>query len=130
MPLEGLAQQWASFAGTFFTYPAFTATAAVFSALALETHALQQYEYACSRCFTGEDATARTAGEQAVHALQDASTEWMRVLYWLERLASNQPYDHEEEDHATLRQFFTEAIMQLQRVGVLTQQVHTARVLS
>jgi hypothetical protein len=130
MPLEGLAQQWASFAATFFTYPAFTATAAVFSALALETHALQQYEHACFRRLTGEESRARAAGEQAVHALHDACAQWMYVLDWLQRLVSTQPFESEEEDHAMLRQFFTEATAQLQRVGVLTHQVQTACVLS
>lgn len=130
MPLEGLAQQWASFAATFFTYPAFTATAAVFSALALETYALQQYEHAGFRRLTGEESRAHATGEQAVHALQEAAAEWMGVLYWLQRLASHQPYDCEEEDSAPLRQFLTEATAQLQRVEVLSQQVQTACVLS
>ncbi len=89
MPLEGAAQLWATFAGTFLTYPAFTVTSAVFSALSLETRALRQYEHACYSCLNGDDLHARAACEQAVHDLQDASSQWMSTLSWLERLASD-----------------------------------------
>src|SRR5229473_7087676 len=126
MPLEGAAQLWATFAGTFLTYPAFTVTSAVFSALSLETRALRQYEHACYSCLNGDDLHARAACEEALHELQDASLQWMSALYWLERLSSDKQYPLDMENQAALRRFFAEATEQLQRVGVLTQQVQAA----
>jgi hypothetical protein len=130
MPLEGVAQQWAAFAGTFFTYPAFTVTVAVFSALALETHALQQYDHACFRRLNGEDVSARTATEQAVHDLHDASSQWMGVLWWLHQLARDARHPLDAQEQATLYSFFVEATDHLQRLGVLTQHVQAACVLN
>jgi hypothetical protein len=130
MPLDGVAQQWAAFAGTFFTYPAFSVTTAVFSALASETHALQQYDHACFRRLNGQDGLARTATEQAVHDLHDASAQWMSVLWWLEQLASDVRHPLDTEEQATLRAFLVDATTHLQRVGGLTQQVQAAWVLS
>src|SRR5712692_146813 len=129
MPLEGTAQLWATFAGTFLSYPAFTVTSAVFSALSLEAGALQQYNHACLSRSNGYDLHTRAAGEQAMHDLQDASSQWMNALSWLERLASDQRYPLGEDEHASLGSLFTQATKQLQRVGVLTQQMQEACVL-
>src|SRR5712692_4052348 len=129
MPLEGVAQLWATFAGTFLSYPAFTVTSAVFSALSLEAEALRQYDHACHSCLNGNDLHARAACEQAVHDLQDASSQWMSALYWLERLASDQRHPLCEDERASLRSLFSEATRHLQQVGVLTQQVQEACVL-
>jgi len=129
IPLEGAAQQWATFAGTFLSYPSFTAASAIFSALSLEARALRQYEYACHSRFTGDELHARAACEQTVHDLQDASSQWMSALYWLERLAGNRSHPLNEEERASLRNFFAEATEHLQRVGLLTQQVQEACVL-
>lgn len=130
MPLEGVAQQWASFAGTFLTSAAFTATSAVFTALALETEALQHADHAGFRHFNGDDRLGRAADEQAIHALQDASAQWLCALSWLERLVDDQRHPLDDEHYAVLRSFFEEATTQLQRLGVLTQQVQAACVLS
>lgn len=130
MPLEGVAQQWASFAATFLTYPAFTATAAVFSALALEAEALQQSDHAGFRHFNGDVRLGRAADEQAIHALQDASSQWLCALSWLQRLADDRWHPLADEDRATLRSFFAEATTHLHRLGVLTQQVQAACVLN
>ncbi len=129
MPLEGVAQLWATFAGTFLSYPAFTTTSAVFSALSLEAGALRQYNQACHSRLNGDDLHARAACEQAVHDLQDASSQWMSALSWLERLASDQRYPLCEDEHASVRGLFSEATKHLQRLGVLTQQVQEACVL-
>ncbi len=129
MPLEGVAQLWATFAGTFLNYPAFTVTSAVFSALSLEAGALRQYNQTCRSHSNGHDLHARAAGEQAVHDLQDASSQWMNALSWLERLASDQRYPLGEDELVSLGSLFTQAIRQLQRVGVLTQQMQEACVL-
>ena len=129
MPLEGTAQLWATFAGTFLTYPAFTTTSAVFSALSLEAGALQHYEHACHSCLNGNDLHARAACEQVVHDLQEASSQWMSALYWLERLARDKRHPLDEQECASLRGLFSEATKQLQRIGVLTQQVQAACVL-
>ncbi len=129
MPLEGTAQLWATFAGTFLSYPAFTVTSAVFSALSLEAGALQQYNHACLSRSNGYDLHTRAAGEQAMHDLQDASSQWMNALSWLERLASDQRYPLCEDEHASVRGLFSEATKHLQRLGVLTQQVQEAWVL-
>jgi len=129
VPLEGTAQLWATFAGTFLTYPAFTVTSAVFSALSLEAGALQQYNHACHSRLNGDDLHARTACEQTMHDLQEASSQWMSALYWLERLASDKRYPLDEEERASLRSLFSQATKHLQRVGVLTQQVQEACVL-
>jgi len=129
MPLEGVAQLWATFAGTFLSYPAFTVTSAVFSALSLEAGALRHYDHACHSRLNGNNLHARTACEQTVHDLQDASSQWISALYWLERLASDKQYPLGEDEHASLRSLFIQATKDLQRVGVLTQQVQEACVL-
>ena len=129
MPLEGVAQLWAIFAGTLLSYPAFTVTSVVFSALSLEAGALRQYNHACHSRLNGNDLHARASCEQVVHDLQDASSQWMSALYWLERLASYKRYPLGEDEHASLRSLFSEATRHLQRVGVLTQQVQEACVL-
>ncbi len=129
MPLEGTAQLWATFAGTFLSYPAFTVTSMVFSALSSEAGALQQYNHACHSRLNGDVLYTRAACEQAMHDLQDASSQWISALFWLERLASDQRYPLDTEEHASLRGLFTQATKHLQRVGVLTQQVQAACVL-
>jgi hypothetical protein len=129
MPLEGAAQQWATFAGTFLSYSGFTAASAIFSALSLEARALRQYEHVCHRRFNGDELHARAACEQTVHDLQDACSQWMSALYWLERLAGDRSHALDEEERASLRSFFAEATEHLQRVGLLTQQVQEACVL-
>ena len=129
MPLEGVAQLWATFAGTFLTHPAFIVNSAVFSALSSEAGALQQYNQTCHSRFNGHDLRARAACEQAVHDLQEASSQWISALYWLERLASDKQYPLGEDEHASVRSLFSEATKHLQRVGVLTQQVQEACVL-
>ncbi|HLQ27853.1 MAG TPA: hypothetical protein VK140_01285 [Ktedonobacteraceae bacterium] len=129
VPLEGTAQLWATFAGTFLTYPAFTVTSAVFSALSLEAGALQQYNHACHSRLNGDDLHARTACEQTMHDLQESSSQWMSALYWLERLASDKRYPLDTEERTSLGNLFSEATEQLQRVGVLTQQIQEACVL-
>lgn len=130
MPLEGIAQQWASFAGTFLTYPAFTATAAIFSALALEAEALQQFDHAGFCHFNGDGRLGRAADERAIHALQDASSQWLCALFWLQRLADDRQHPFADEDQTTLPSFFAEATTHLHRLGVLTQQVQAACVLN
>jgi hypothetical protein len=129
MPLEGVAQLWATFAGTFLSYPAFTVTSVVFSALSLEAGALRQYDHACHSRLNGDDLHARAACEQTVYDLQDASSQWISALYWLEQLASDKQYPLCEDEHASLRSLFSEATKQIQRVGVLTQQIQEACVL-
>src|SRR5712692_1309382 len=129
MPLEGVAQLWATFAGTFLSYPAFTATSVVLSALSLEAGALRQYNHACHSRSNGHDLHARAACEQTVYDLQEASSQWISALYWLERLTNDKRYPLGEDERASLRDLFWEATKQLQRVGVLTQQVQAAYVL-
>jgi UV DNA damage repair endonuclease len=129
MPLEGVAHQWAKFAGTFLSAPAFTATAEVFSALSLETEALQQYNEACQGHSHRHILSARDLCEQVVRDLHKASDHWMHVLFELERLASDTWHPLDTEEHAALRRFFCEATKHLQRVGVLTQQMQAACVL-
>ncbi|SRR5712692_1058183 len=129
MPLEGVSQLWATFAGTFPSYPAFTVTSVVFSALSLEAGALRHYNHTCHSRSNGDDRHARAACEQTVHDLQEASSQWMSVLYWLERLTSDKRYPLCEDERASLRSLFSEATKQLQRLGVLTQQVQAACVL-
>ena len=129
MPLEGVAQLWATFAGTFLSYPAFTVTSVVFSALSLEAGALRQYDHACHSRSNGDDRHARAACEQIVYDLQDASSQWMSALYWLEQLTSDKRYLLCEDERASVRSLFSEATKHLQRVGVLTQQMQEACVL-
>jgi len=129
MPLEGVAQLWAAFAGTFLSYPGFTVTSAAFSALSLEAGALQQYNQACLSRSNGHHLHARAACEQVVHDLQDASSQWISALYWLQRLASDQRYPLGEDEYASLESVFAQAAKHLQRVGVLTQQIQEACVL-
>jgi len=129
MPLEGVAQLWATFAGTFLSYPAFTVTSAVFYALSSEAGAVRQYNQTCHSHSHGDALSARAACSQAVGNLQDASLQWISALSWLQRVASDKRYPLGEDEHASLRGLFSEATKQLQRVGVLTQQIQEACVL-
>ncbi len=127
MPLEGLAQTWATFAGSFLTPAAFMATSMVFSALSLETDALRQYSETCRCRYNGEILAARAACEHVVQDLQEGSSQWTRALFWLERLAGDQ--QHGEQEQATIRALFAEATAQLQRLSLLTFQVQEVGVL-
>ena len=103
MPLEGVAQSFATFAGTFLTQAAFMTTSMAFSALSIEASALRQYSETCRCRFNGDILAARAAGAQTIRDLQDGSSQWIRALYWIERLASGEPaqmpYSQEEQAH-------------------------------
>ena len=129
MPLEGLAQTWATFAGTFLTPTAFMATAMVFSALSLEASALGQYSETCRCRCNGDILAARAACEHVIQDLQEVSSQWTRALFWLERLASDEQQQHGEEEQAGLHALFAEATQQLQRLNLLTFQVQEVGVL-
>ena len=128
MPLEGLAQTWATFAGSFLTPTAFMTTSMVFSALSLEADALRQYSETCRNRCNGEILAARTACEHVVQDLQEGSSQWTRALFWLERLAADEQ-QHGEQEQARIRVLFSEASEQLQRLHLLTFQVHEVEVL-
>src|SRR5712691_2755299 len=124
MPLEGLTHQWATFAETFLGYAALTATAQAFSALSLEAKAVRQYNEACQACASGHTLCARDLYEEIIRDLHQASDRWMHALFELERVATDTCYPLDEQEHIVLRRFFAQTTDQLQRVGVLTQQVH------
>ena len=128
MPLEGLAQTWATFAGTFLAPAAFMATSMVFSALCLEADALRQYSETCRNRCNGDILAARAACEHVVQDLQEGSSQWTRALFWLERLAADEQ-QHGEEKQARIRVLFSEASEQLQRLYLLTFQVQEVGVL-
>jgi hypothetical protein len=128
MPLEGLAQTWATFAGTFLTPAAFMATSMVFSALSLEADALRQYSETCHCRCNGDILAARATCEHVIQALQEGSSQWIRALFWLERLAGDQQ-QHGEQEQARMRALFAETTEQLQRLHLLTFQVQEVGVL-
>ncbi len=128
MPLEGLAQTWATFAGTFLTPAAFMATSMVFSAFSLEADALRQYSETCRNRCNGDILSARAACEHVVQDLQEGSSQWTRALFWLERLAADEQ-QHGEQEQARIRVLFAEASEQLQRLSLLTFQVQEVGVL-
>lgn len=125
MPLEGLAQTWAAFAGAFLTPPAFMAVSMAFGALSLEAGALTRDRETCCYRSQGEIAAARAACTQAVQDLQVVSSQWERALYWLERLAGDGQGDfHSTEAQAVfIRTLFGETTAQLHRLNALTFQV-------
>ncbi len=102
IPLEGLAQTWATFAGSFLTPAAFMATSMAFSALSLEADALREYRETCRCRYNGDILMARTACEHVIQDLQEGSSQWMRALFWLERLAADEP-QHGKEEEARMR---------------------------
>jgi hypothetical protein len=128
MPLEGVAQTWATFAGTFLTPAAFMATSMVFSALCLEADALREYSETCRCRYNGDILSARAACEHVVQDLQEGSSQWTRALFWLERLAADQQ-QHGEQEQARIRVLFAEASEQLERLHLLTFQVQEVGVL-
>ena len=128
MPLEGLAQTWATFAGTFLTPAAFMATSMAFSALSLEADALREYRETCRCRYNGETLAARTACEHVIQDLQESSSQWKRALFWLERLAADEP-QHGEQEQARMRALFAETTEQLARLHLLTFQVQEVGVL-
>jgi hypothetical protein len=123
MPLEGLAQTWASFAGTFLSQPAFMATSLAFAALSLEAHALRQESTMCFRRCNGDVVGARAAGTRTVEDLQAVQAQWQRVLYWLEQLSGDKREPRSREEQAHIRALFFETITQLQRLNTLIFQV-------
>jgi hypothetical protein len=123
MPLDGVAQQWASFAATVLTRHGFTVTSTAFSALALEASAVQHCTEAERAQARGQSAFARDYCEQAVCDLHKASSQWMQVLYHLQRVVVDKRDPLDEEAYAALPQFFAQATEHLERLGVLTQQV-------
>ncbi len=128
MPLEGVAQTWATFAGTFLTPAAFMATSIAFSALCLEADALREYSETCRCRCNREILSARASCEHVIQDLQEGSSQWTRALFWLERLAGDgQQYSQEEQ--AAITALFSEATEQVRRLGLLTFQVQEAGVL-
>jgi hypothetical protein len=123
MPLEGLAQTWATFAGTFFSQSAFMVTSMAFAALSLEAHALRQESKMCFRRLRGDIAGARAAGTHTVQDLQAVQAQWQRVLYWLEQLAGDEREPCSREEQAHIRSLFCETTTQLHRLNTLTFQV-------
>ncbi len=124
IPLDALVEQWATFGGTFFSYPALMATSAVFSAFSCETSALQLYNDACNAEVRNAEITVRALLEQVIDDLQEASSRWMSTLYWLERFASGE--QHATFSRDTIRTLFSQATEQLARLGGLQQQVYQA----
>ncbi len=127
MPLEDIVEQWATFGGTFLTYPALMTTSTVFSAFSFEASALQHYNETCKAQLNGAEVTARAAFEQMIEDLQQASSRWISAMYWLERFASGG--QHTEITLTLIRTLFSQATEQLERLGLLTRQVHQSCVL-
>ncbi len=125
-PLEGIVEQWATFGGTFLTYPALMTTSTVFSAFSFEASARQHYSEACKAQVNGAEITARAAFEQLIEDIQQASSRWISTLYWLERFASGS--QHTERTLTLIRTLFSQATEQIERLGLLTRQVHQASV--
>ncbi len=122
MPLEDIAEQWASFGGAFLTYPALMTTSTVFSALSFEASALLHYHETCKAQLNGAEITARAAFEQVIEDLQQASSRWISTMYWLERFASGG--QHTEVTLTCIRTLFSQATEQLERLGLLIRQTH------
>ena len=127
MPLEDAVEQWASFGGTRLTYTALMTTSTVFSAFSFEASALQHYNEACKAQLNGAEITARAAFEQTIEDLQLASSRWISTMYWLERYASGS--QRTEVTLTRVHTLFSQATEQLERLGLLTRQVHQACVL-
>jgi len=127
MPLEGIVEQWATFGGTYLTYTALMTTSTVFSAFSFEVSALQHYNEACKAQVNGAEITARAAFEQLIEDIQQTSSRWISALYWLERFASGS--QHTVATLTLIRTLFSQATEQLERLGLLTQQVHQVSVL-
>ncbi len=124
IPLEAVVEQWATFGGTCFSYPALMATSAVFSAFSFETSALRQYNEACSAESHGAEIMVRALLEQVIDDLQQASSRWISTLYWLERFASGEHHTTLTLD--TIRTHFSQTTEHLERLGLLQQQVYQA----
>jgi len=126
MPLEDIVEQWATFGGTYLTYTALMTTSTVFSAFSFEASALQHYKEACKAQVNGAEITARAAFEQLIEDIQQTSSRWISAMYWLERFASGS--QHTETTLTLIRTLFSQATEQLERLGLLTRQVHQASV--
>ena len=127
IPLEGIIEQWANFGKAYCTYPALMVTSTDFAAFSFETSALQHYHEACKAQWNGAEITARAAFEQMIEDIQLTSTRWISTMYWLERFASGS--QHSEATLAEVRILFSQATEQIERLGLLIQQIHSASVL-
>ena len=101
-------------------------TSTVFSAFSFEASALQHYNEACKAQWNGAEITARAAFEQMIEDIQQASMRWISTMYWLERFASGS--QHSEVTLAEIRTHFSQATEQIERLGLLIQQIHSASV--
>ncbi len=98
IPLDAVAQAWATFAHEAITVSALVAVGTAFHGLAWETKALRHYTWAVQERERGRLRKEAHWLERAVQDLDCAIDQWQQVLAWL-HLAGN---DDQQQDPASL----------------------------
>jgi hypothetical protein len=136
LPLEPLAQQWATFGREAMTCPAFGAVGMAFTALSWEAAALRHTIRASQAAPQGQQPSSEgvplpihLSSQDVTRTLEDlieARQHWQSAVSWLEQLAHHEPLELAQRD--TAQQFLEHALVQVQRLWALLCEVQETRV--
>lgn len=135
LPLEPLAQQWATFGHEAMTCPAFGAVGMAFTALSWEAAALRHTIRTSQATPQGQQPPSEgvplpvhLSPQDVTRTLEDldeARQCWHSAVSWLEQLAHHEPLEPSQRERA--QQCLEHAIAQVQRLWALMGEVQETR---
>jgi hypothetical protein len=135
LPLEPLAQQWATFGREAMTCPAFGAVGMAFTALSWEAAALRQTIRASQAAPEGQQPPSEgmplpihLSSQDVTRTLEDLAEArqcWQSAVSWLEQLAHHEPLEPAQRESA--QQCLEHATAQVQRLWALMGEVQETR---
>jgi hypothetical protein len=134
LPLEPLAQQWATFGREAMTCPAFGAVGMAFTALSWEAAALRHTIRASRAAPQGQQPSSEgvppihLSSQDVTRTLEDLTEArrcWQSAVSWLEQLAHHEPLSPAQRKRA--QQYLEHATAQVQRLWALMGEVQETR---
>jgi hypothetical protein len=136
LPLEPLAQQWATFGREAMTCPAFGAVGMAFTALSWEAAALRHTIRASQAApqhqqppSDGVPLHIHLSYQDIARTLEDLTEArrcWQSAVSWLEQLAHHEPLEPAQRERA--QQCLEQALVQVQRLRAVLCEVQETRV--
>jgi hypothetical protein len=136
LPLEPLAQQWATFGREAMTYSAFGAVGMAFTALSWEAAALRHTIRTSQAALRSQPPPSEAvplpvhlSSQDVARTLEDLSEArrcWQSAVSWLEQLAHHEPLEPSQRERA--QQCLEHATAQVQRLWALMGEVQGTRV--
>ena len=122
VPLDEIAQAWATFSLQAPSAYALQAVGTAFLALAFEASAHTHHTQASHRLWRHLSLTVTQSLGQAILDLSEACHQWARAFLWLERFANEESSD-DEQMLTTVRALFNHIQQQQQRLWLLLQHL-------